>query len=321
MTDDALDPQTVRELRAYADGVNPADRRHGDRGERHRRGYAPPRLAHHACPSCRRPDPRSRRGGGRGRWHPAEHRAATGYRGVLVPAPDLLVPRGRPLLVLLADGRVLVAGGDAGYCLDAACSSATTTTTAEVFDPATGRTARAGAMASADHLVLSSAVLLRDGRVLLVGDVGPADAPPFAVAQVFDPATMTFASRGPDGHAAVTGEAGAAPGRARPGRRRNAANGQQHHPRNRRALRSRDRDVLGDGIDGHTAGVPLDDDAPDGRVLVTGGDNVDTAEIYDPTTGSFAPAGSAPQIKGLNLPVLLSDGRVVLIGQRNGSIS
>ena len=58
----------------------------------------------------------------------------------------------------------------------------------------------------------------------------------------------------------------------------------------------------------------------DGRVLVTGGDNVDTAEIYDPTTGTFAPAGSAPQIKGLNLPVLLSDGRVVLIGQRNGSI-
>ena len=33
----------------------------------------------------------------------------------------------------------------------------------------------------------------------------------------------------------------------------------------------------------------------DGRVLVTGGDNVDTAEIYDPATGTFTPAGSAPR--------------------------
>jgi hypothetical protein len=170
-------------------------------------------------------------------------------------------------------------------------------------------------MVSADHLTLSSAVLLRDGRVLLVGAAEPPDAPSVAVAQVFDPATMTFAATGPmvtpraetklallqDGRVLVVGgmpPAGINAELFDPVTWTFSATGAIATPRMFHSMTT----------------------LADGRVLVAGGDNVGSAEIYDPATGSFAPAGSAPEIKGQHLPVLLSDGRVVLIGQRNGSI-
>jgi hypothetical protein len=65
---------------------------------------------------------------------------------------------------------------------------------------------------------------------------------------------------------------------------------------------------------------------PDGRVLLAGGDNhtdsdIDTAEIYDPQTGSFSSAG----LGTLTTPrsaagaALLPDGRVLIVGGFNGS--
>ncbi len=312
MSDDALDPRTVQELRTYADGViRPIDAMTiaetaiaGGRRSRVSRTTlvflaAALILAVAATVAIEV--------GTRPSLVPL-----TTYRGVLVPAPDLLVPRGRPLLVPLADGRVLIAGGDAGF----------STTTAEVFDPATGRAARPGAMVSADRLFLSSAVLMRDGRVLLFGDVwGTAtDAPPVGVAQIFDPATMSFAEAGPmvtpltqaklallqDGRVLVAGGTPAdttAVARAElfdPATGSFSVTGAMVTPRAYQSMTT----------------------LADGRVLVTGGDSVGTAEIYDPATGSFAPAGSAPQMKRIdgNLSVLLPDGRVVLFGQRNGSL-
>jgi hypothetical protein len=175
-------------------------------------------------------------------------------------------------------------------------------------------------MMSADDLVLSAGVLLRDGRVLLVGDAGPADAPSVAAAQVFDPATMSFADAGP----MVTPRAQAKLALLQDGRVLVAGGTQPTDISTTLATAELFDPATGTFSATGSMAIPRTYHSmttlADGRVLVTGGDNVETAEIYDPATGNFTPAGSAPQIKGLNLPVLLSDGRVVLIGQRNGSI-
>ena len=223
MSDDALDPRTVQELRGYAETViRPIDAmaiaETAIAGERRSRVSRTTLVFLAAALILAVAAAVAIEVGTRPSLVPL-----TTYRGVLVQAPDLLVPRGRPLLVTLADGRVLIAGGEAGF----------STTTAEVFDPATGLAVRPGAMVSADHLVLSSAVLMRDGRVLLVGDASPADAPSVAVAQVFDPATMSFTAVGPMARPAGEREARASRRWSRPGRRRNDANRRQHAARSR----------------------------------------------------------------------------------------
>jgi hypothetical protein len=82
--------------------------------------------------------------------------------------------------VLLADGRVLFAGGfdmtdgKSGYL--AAC---------ELFDPTTGRLSPTGSMASAR--LIGSATLLLDGRVLVAGGVGVGDPGLLDSAEIYQP--------------------------------------------------------------------------------------------------------------------------------------
>jgi hypothetical protein len=70
----------------------------------------------------------------------------------------------------------------------------------------------------------------------------------------------------------------------------------------------------------------------DERVLVAGGiretliDNVDTttylasAELYDPTTGTFSPTGSMATVRNDGTATLLSDGRVLIAGGLGGEL-
>jgi hypothetical protein len=56
---------------------------------------------------------------------------------------------------------------------------------------------------------------------------------------------------------------------------------------------------------------------PDGRVLIAGRDITTTmasVELYDPSTGKFNTAGKPTTLKAVDSTVLLSDGRVLLIG-------
>jgi hypothetical protein len=46
-----------------------------------------------------------------------------------------------------------------------------------------------------------------------------------------------------------------------------------------------------------------------GRVLVVGGAGVTTAEAYDPPTGTWIPAGTLNEPRGLHVAVRLADGR------------
>jgi hypothetical protein len=55
---------------------------------------------------------------------------------------------------------------------------------------------------------------------------------------------------------------------------------------------------------------------PDGRVLIAGGSDgqnaLSSAELYNPATGTFTPAGSMGAAR--DTAVLLKDGRVLMIG-------
>ena len=96
---------------------------------------------------------------------------------------DMAIARSGHTATLLADGKVLVAGGTA----DAAHS-------AELFDPASGNfTPVVGAMVHArtGHC----AILLPDGKVLIAGG-GDASGNVFKTAELFDPLTQGFSATG-----------------------------------------------------------------------------------------------------------------------------
>ena len=184
-----------------------------------------------------------------------------------MPTPTGPMSNGRQIhtATLLADGRVLVAGGyEAGNI---------TLASADLYDPATDTFSATGSLAAArgSH----TATLLSDGRVLVAGG-GPAswsvgDAS-LASAELYDPTTGTFSPTG-----SVTTARGF-----------------------------------------HTATL-----LADGRVLITGGHPaawsatgpfIASAELYDPTTGTFSPTGSLATARDLHTATLLSGGRVLVAG-------
>ena len=86
-----------------------------------------------------------------------------------LPANSMSFARGYHTVVLLRDGRMLIAGGDDGSGrLDAI------TDTSELYDPATGRWEPAGAMGR--QRTQHAAVSLDDGQILLVGGAGVVQA-------------------------------------------------------------------------------------------------------------------------------------------------
>jgi hypothetical protein len=233
------------------------------------------------------------------------------YLNELVSAPDLSMPMAQPALVPLLDGRVLVIGDDG--------NGGGTGTRALVYDPATGVSEPTGPLVSGDSLGVGAAVRLTDGKVLAIGN---------AVAQVFDPATMSFTLVGP----MVTPRADGKLALLRDGRVLMAGGTPPTDPNTTLATAELFDPATGTfsatGSMATTRSRHSMTTLADGRVLVAGGgtadgdagQDLDTAEIYDASAGTFTPADSASQIKGLHLPVLLSDGRVVLIGQRIGSL-
>ncbi len=97
---------------------------------------------------------------------------------------------------LLADGRVLIAGGDARlatylFHADRGAEASRGTATAEIFDPVTETLTQSAPMnvSRAWH----SATLLGDGRVLIVGG---SDQRPVGSAEIYDPTTGVFRSVG-----------------------------------------------------------------------------------------------------------------------------
>jgi Kelch motif len=216
---------------------------------------------------------------------------------------------------VLADGRVLVAGG---------YFNALPIVFADVYDPRTGAFAATGSMSVTRGF--DTATRLSDGRVLFAGG-DPAKwnfrGPLIASAELYDPTTGTFSPIGSlttarnlhtatlllDGRVLITGGSDVF--------EHALASAEVYDPTTGTFSPTGSMHVAR-GF--HTATLLLD-----GRVLITGGDDegwgnghfLASAEIYDPKTGTFKPTGSMAARRSGHTATLLADGRVLIAGGYN----
>lgn len=203
--------------------------------------------------------------------------------------------------VLLASGRVLVAGGigPAGVPL----------ASAELYDPATGTWTATGSLSAARYG--HSITVLGDGRVLVAG--GSNSSADLATTEIYDPATGVFTGAAPmgvarSGHSATVlsdGRVLVAGGYAptvtatatlyNPTTNAWSAAGSMPAPR------------------AYHAATRL----ADGRVLAAGGDALTwlaDATVYSPVTNTWAPAGTMSSARQGLTATLLPSGRVLVVG-------
>src|SRR5437773_3142427 len=225
--------------------------------------------------------------------------------GTWAPIADLNQPRAEHTATLLANGTVLISGGR-----DAADQPLAS---AEIYDPATG-----GFTLLASPLPAPvwghTATRLDDGTVLIAG--GQRGARYRRAAQVFDPASDTFAALTPmstprgrhtatllrDGRVVVIGGTdGVEP----------LASLEVYDPTTRAF--SLAPGALEVARQDHTATL-----LPDGRVLVAGGSDLsgalESAVLCDPRAGTVSPAGPLNVPRTLASAALLLDGTVLVAG-------
>ena len=215
--------------------------------------------------------------------------------GTFSPTGSMLTPRVAHTATLSPDGYVLIAGG---LTSAAAIKEPMPLASAEIYDPATGTFSPTGSMTTRSR-VWQTATLLPDRRVLVAGRRQRYRCT-LPSAEIYDPATgkfsptgsMTTTSQRSDRHAALRRPR---PGRRRLQQRRCATVSPPPSCTTRRPARSRPTGSMTTARFCHTATL-----LPDGPVLIAGGDdggfmsgnNLASAEIYDPKTGKFSPTGT-----------------------------
>jgi galactose oxidase-like protein len=186
-------------------------------------------------------------------------------KGDFISTGRLITRRDAHTATLLPNGKVLVTGGEevneVGFSV--------VLSSAELYDPGTGRFSPTGSMAAGREL--HSATLMSNGKVLIAGGE---DARGYAItrAETYDPALGSFIAT----------------------------------------------DSLSVGRYGQTATA-----FANGEVLLAGGERIDedgfnvvlsSVEIYNPTTGRFHPTGSMHVARKHHTATLLRDGRVLIVG-------
>ena len=196
--------------------------------------------------------------------------------GTWSPTGEMADGRTTHTATLLRNGKVLVTGGFTG---NLTTNAQPQLNSAEIYDPASGTWSAAGPMAV--RRALHSAILLRDGRVLVAGGRTCPSAPPVAcdftaftnTAEIYDPATNAFT---PTGNMAV--------------------------PRH-----TTDATMLADG----RVLVPAGFGGPS-----TGWDS---ADVYDPSTGTWTATGPLAIGRSRQGAVTLPDGRAIVAGGFTGN--
>jgi hypothetical protein len=221
---------------------------------------------------------------------------------------------------LLPDARVLVINGTWSGMDGATVGSA------ELWDPVEGSSTPTGSLVTGrPH---ATATLLSDGRVLVVGGYGgwayPSTA--LAVAELWDPESGSFREAGTlaqprVGHTATRLQDGRVLVIGGSGPDGQLASAEVWDPTTETF---RPAGSLATTRSGHTA-----TQLADGRILVLGGSTssaagltasfVTVAELWDPSTGSFTPAGELVEPRAGHTATLLSDGGVLVVGGYIGS--
>jgi hypothetical protein len=239
----------------------------------------------------------------------------------------------------LADGRILLTGGYLGTGGIVPCGNGSGacivpgTATAEIYDPRTQSFSATGPMN--EPRVGQAAVLLHDGRVLVVGGTSDAQRIPLGTAEIYDPAAGRFTDLGTL-HQDTTGDY---PGPFSPPPSSYAWVTQ--------VLSGQTLTVLADGrvlitgggdgwyglsnavsaFDPHTnkftdlPGMPVAWASPtasllaDGRVLLTAGSGEFTKEalLFDPATNAYTITGSTAVAREGSTQTVLPDGRVLIV--------
>jgi N-acetylneuraminic acid mutarotase len=230
-------------------------------------------------------------------------------------AASLATGREEHTATLLSNGKVLVAGGTDGR--------GTVLASAELYDPVKGRWTSAGAMSETriDH----TATLLPSGKVLVAGGlVMPYPGPSLASAELYDPSTNGWSMAAPmiesrtrhtatllpDGRVLLVGgqrfdfhDGGLFPGRP--------TDAEIYDPK---ANRWSSTAPMGASRLAQTA-----TQLPDGRVLVTGGQDEDSVtlkstEIYDAPQDRWISAAPMAVARSGHVATLMADGDVLVAG-------
>ena len=249
--------------------------------------------------------------------------AAGGGTANFVGAGVMSVARYGHSATLLADGRVLVTGGNN--------DDRRVLGSAEIYDPASGGFAAAEGSALPRMYHLDHTVLLHDGRVLSMGgcaDVGGSSGQFFVCqgvpdAELYDPLAGSWS---PTGSMAAPRNLFTATvlqdGRVL------VANGSDSNPDNPQWILPAELYDPASGQFQITGSVSVGRSftsatlLADGRVLIAGGMTtgaayLDAAEVYDPASGTFAATGSMSAPRAGHSATLLPDGRVLIVGGFN----
>jgi len=231
---------------------------------------------------------------------------------------DMKTARRGHTATVLNNGKILVVGGNDGT---------NTLSTAETYDPTTGAwTNTIGPLAYTHRY--HTATLLSDGKVLIAGGtVGPLGTADAKYTEVYSPSTGTFAA-GPllpeerQGHTATL-----------------LSNGDVLFVGNSIGNGALVRTLTYDGTTftwAHLASSPVATGSlaqarynhsavllSSGKVLATGGFGLDssTAELYNPSTRTWATANQMTAARAYHTSTLLRNGDVVVIGGYNGTTS